>query len=140
MISAPDRRKRVELINQARESGVRLAPTCKTAGITARTYERWTKDGDVREDHRPMAMRPVPANKLTPEEEQQILDTCHRPEYTSLPPSQIVPQLADQGIYIASEASFYRVLHKADEQHHRGRSKKPRSVSPPKERCATGPD
>ncbi|MGO1357157.1 IS3 family transposase [Alkalibacterium gilvum] len=42
-----------------------------------------------------------------------------------MPPSQIVPMLADEGIYIASESTFYRVLHKYDEQHHRGRSQEP---------------
>jgi putative transposase len=38
-----------------------------------------------------------------------------------LPPSQIVPRLADQGRYLASEATFYRVLKAADQQHRRGR-------------------
>jgi transposase InsO family protein len=50
-----------------------------------------------------------------------------------------VPQLADQGEYIASESSFYRILREADEQHHRGRSKPPRApCSPPRHR-ADGP-
>ena len=51
-----------------------------------------------------------------------------------------MPKLADQGVYIASESSFYRVLHEADEQHHRGRSRKPRVSTPPKGYCATGPN
>ena len=34
-------------------------------------------------------------------------------------PSQIVPQLADEGVYLASESSFYRVLHAASQQQHR---------------------
>jgi putative transposase len=55
----------------------------------------------------------------------------------SLPPGQIVPILADKGTYIASESSFYRVLHQADEQHHRGRSRKPQSFNPPQGYCAT---
>jgi putative transposase len=84
--------------------------------------------------------RPEPANKLTPEERQCVLDICHQPEYASLPPGQIVPRLADQGTYIASESSFYRILHEADEQHHRGRSRQPQSFTPPQGYCATGPN
>jgi transposase InsO family protein len=110
------------------------------ANISVRTYQRWTADADVKADGRPGAERPEPANKLTPRERREILDCCHRPGYASLPPAQIVVRLADQGKYLASESSFYRILHQADEQHHRGRSQKPCKPSPPKGYCATGPN
>ena len=139
MISTPDRRKTVVLINKARHDGARLAPACQVAGISARTYQRWREDGTVKPDQRPRAQRPEPANKLSTEERQRVLAICHQPEYASLPPGQIVPRLADQGHYIASESSFYRILHEADEQHHRGRSRKPRAFNPPQGYCATGP-
>lgn len=51
-------------------------------------------------------------------------------EFVDLPPSQIVPKLADQSIYIASESSFYRVLREENMQHHRGRSKQPKRKLP----------
>jgi len=126
------------LINTARRDGARLAPACQVADISVRTYQRWTEDGKVKPDRRPTAQRPEPANKLTTAERQCVLDICHRPEYASLPPGQIVPRLADQGEYIASESSFYRVLHEADEQHHRGRNRKPQSFNPPQGYYATG--
>ncbi|EGV27535.1 Integrase catalytic region, partial [Thiorhodococcus drewsii AZ1] len=44
------------------------------------------------------------------------------PEFADRPPSQIVPTLADQGRYIASEASFYRVLRAHDQLAHRGKT------------------
>ncbi|AFP32172.1 hypothetical protein MRBBS_3236 [Marinobacter sp. BSs20148] len=47
-------------------------------------------------------------HQLTHAEEAAILDTCNEREYQSLPPSQIVPRLADKGLYLASEASFYQ--------------------------------
>lgn len=140
MISEPDRRKTIELIETARRDGARLIPACQVLRISARTYQRWTKTGSVSKDRRPDAIRPVPANKLTEQEKQRILDVCHQKGNASLPPSQIVPQLADQGQYIASESSFYRILHQADEQHHRGYSQKPRKIVPPKGFCATGPN
>jgi putative transposase len=140
MISIPDRRNTIKLIDKACCDGARLAPACQVVGISIRTYQRWTADGDGRPDARPTASRLEPANKLTTEERQRVLDICHQPEFASLPPGQIVPRLADQGQYVASESSFYRILHEADEQHHRGRSHKPRNVSPPKGYCATGPN
>jgi transposase InsO family protein len=140
MISTPDRRRIVKLIDNARRDGARLAPACKVARIDVRTYQRWTKDGKVKPDKRPLVSRPEPANKLTPEEKQNVLEVCHNPVYASMPPGQIVPLLADAGCYLASESSFYRILHEADEQHHRGRNAKPRRQSPPQGYCATGPN
>lgn len=140
MISIPDRRQTISLINEARCKGARLAESCQMAGISARTYQRWQKNGEIKSDGRPSAKRPNPMNKLTAEEVQRVLDICHQPEYASLPPGQIVPILADQGIYVASESSFYRILHEAGEQHHRGRSRKPQCSHPPQSHCATGPN
>ena len=53
---------------------------------------------------------------------------CNSPRFASLPPSQIVPTLADEGCYLASESTFYRELRKANQHHHRGRAHKPRQV------------
>ncbi|MGP9536328.1 IS3 family transposase, partial [Halomonas sp. AOP42-B2-16] len=103
MISTPDRQRAIALIEDARAQGARLDAACRELGITARTYQRWTRDGELREDQRPLVDRPVPANALTPAEEQEILDVCHRPEYASLPPEQIVVRLFDEEQrYVAS--------------------------------------
>lgn len=77
------------------------------------------------QDGRLDARRPAPTNKLTDEEKEEILAVTRRPEYKDLPPSQIVPSLADKGRYLASESSFYRVLHEHKQQNHRGKSKAP---------------
>jgi putative transposase len=92
----------VKLIFEARENGARLIPTCEVVGISVRTYERWCKEGNVAEDRRPLAIRKSPTNKLTEEEYQSVLEIVISPEYVDLPPAQIVPSLADAGIYIAS--------------------------------------
>ncbi len=54
-----------------------------------------------------------------------MLKIVNMPEFASLPPSQIVPILADRGEYICSESTFYRILRQERMQHHRGRSKPP---------------
>jgi len=140
MISAPDRQKAVELIDEARTAGARLKPACKVLGMTARTYQRWTKGGQVQADRRPEACRPRPAHALDEQERKEILDVCNAPEHASLPPGQIVPKLADEGCYLASESTFYRVMRAEDQQHHRGRAKKPAPGRPPTTHCATGPN
>ena len=74
------------------------------------------------EDQRPIAERPTPANKISMEERQQILNACSDEKYAGMPPCEIVPALADEGVYIASESTFYRVLREEKMQNHRGRA------------------
>jgi putative transposase len=128
------------LINEAVHAGARSRSACAELCLSLRTYHRWQDGGGIKTDGRPHAVRPVPAHKLSDEERERILQTCHQPEYASLPPSQIVPALADQGVYLASESSFYRVLRDADEQHHRGRSQSPQVRRPLTTHCATRSD
>lgn len=129
----------VEDIAKAREQGARLESACEVVGICLRTYRRWTEGGEVKADGRPQAVRPLPANRLSDEERAQVLQVCNEPRFASLPPSQIVPRLADEGRYLASESSFYRVLHAAGQQHHRGRAAAP-SRKAPTSHEATGPN
>ena len=49
------------------------------------------------------------------------------------------PKLADQGRYLASEASFYRILRSHGQHHHRGRSKSPVRRKPPTSYKASAP-
>lgn len=73
-----------------------------------------------------------PHNKLSEAERQQILDICNTPEYADLPPNIIVPMLADEGIYIASESTFYRVLKANNQLGKRTRNQAGTSPSRPK--------
>jgi transposase InsO family protein len=138
MTSTLDRQHALELVNEARASGARLKSACAELGIGVNTYRRWSHD---LEDKRPSADRPTPAHALSEAERQAILDACHRPDFASLPPAQIVTRLLDEeGTYIASESSFYRVLRAANEQHHRGRAAPPRAPGPPPRHMADGPN
>ena len=82
-------------------------------------------------DKRSEANKPEPKNKLTQAEREAILDVCNSAEYANLPPSQIVPSLLDDGIYIASTSTFYRTLKQAGQLAHRGRSKARKKVRKP---------
>lgn len=110
MIDSSNRALAVELIREANRNGARLAKACEEINISVRTYERWIADGGVKIDQRPLAKRPTPKNKLSQEEKAEIITIVKQEEYVDLPPTQIVPKLADQGTYLASESTFYRVL------------------------------
>jgi putative transposase len=59
--------------------------------------------------------------------------------FASTPPARIVPALADEGVYVASEASFHRVLRDHGQMQPRGRARPPRTVGPPSTHVATAP-
>lgn len=140
MTSPAERQKLVDYVKAAVSAGARKAQACQEVGLTLRTVQRWTEGGVLRVDRRPGALRPAPANKLTPAERERIQALCHEPQFASLPPGQIVPKLADRGEYIASESSFYRVLQAAGQLHHRGRAQAPRPAKPPTTHVAEGPN
>ena len=120
----------IVLIDEAVASGARQRKACEVLGLTSRTLRRW-RCADSLQDQRKGAPRTCP-HALTGEEKQTIVATCNLPQYQSLPPCQIVPRLADEGVWQGSESSFYRVLAEYDQCHRRGRAKAPRNVAKPK--------
>jgi putative transposase len=130
-----DRNDIITLITEARNGGARQSEACKIIGISAKTLQRWLQS-DNHQDGRPDAQH-EPVNKLTELELQRMLSVSNEPEYVDLPPSKIVPALADKGIYIASEASFYRLLNAKAQLIHRQKSKPTRQIKKPKSLVAT---
>ena len=141
MIRLEDRQTLVAHIDVARAAGARLNLACDLAGIDERTFQRWKAgEGLQRGDGRPLAERATPAHALTESERTEILALVNEPRYADLPPARIVPALADEGRYIASESSFYRVLREAKQLRHRGRAQAPTAAArPPTTHLATGP-
>lgn len=129
----------LELVDEAVSNGAKYQSACDVIGIAASTLRRWrpASQGAVREDGRPTAIRPTPARRLSDKEKQRLVDTCNQPEFASLPPSQIVPALADQGQYIGSESTLYRELKKAGQLAPRGRAKARQKPKPPTTHRAT---
>jgi len=107
-----------------------------------RTLQRWKPSGatGVIADQRPSAPRPMQQNQLSVQERQNILQICNTERFAQMPPSQIVPKLADDGIYLASESTFYRVLKKASQGNHRGRSREASAYARPKAHTAKKPN
>ena len=98
----------LDLVADAVAAGARQQRACAVIGMNARTLQRWRSDPTVG-DRRPARVQ-QPINKLDDLERQHIVAVANSAEFGHLPPSQIVPRLADQGRYLASESTFYRVL------------------------------
>ena len=116
------------LIEEAQASGARKSKACELVGVSLRTVERWEKeDGLV--DKRAAAKR-FPRNKLRAEERQKVLEIANNKKYQNMPPCKIVPQLADEGCYIASESTFYRILREENQLTHRLPSRPAKHAKP----------
>ena len=124
MISLPQRQQIVQWVDEASVAGARRHKACELLGITARALQRWRQSGELGSAGRTDRAY-EPQNKLSDAEREQILAVANSAEFADLPPSQIVPRLADQGRYLASESSFYRILRAQGQQHHRGRARQP---------------
>ena len=117
MITADQRAQAIRLITDACVAGAVKYQACELLGIAMRTVERWEKD-DGLNDKRKQALH-FPANKLTDAERGMVLTIANSKEYQNLPPCKIVPMLADEGLYVASESTFYRVLRAENQLKHR---------------------
>lgn len=133
-----ERAEIIEFINEARSSGARQTKACEVIGISAKTLQRWEQP-DNEQDGR-IEAKHEPKNKLSELERQRVLKVANDAEFAHLAPTQIVPKLADQGRYIASESSFYRILNDHHQLKHRDKNKPARKVTKPEAFTATAPN
>jgi putative transposase len=140
MIGLEDRQTLVLNIELAHAAAARLRPASEVTGLSVRTFQRWqANDGLAVGDRRPKTLRPVPTHALTEAERARILAIAIEPRFADQPPARIVPALADEGVYIASESSFQRVLRAHGQDAHRGRSWAPQPHRAPTTHVATAP-
>ncbi len=139
MIALPERRHVVTLLSEAKLAGARQQPACAVLGLSVRTVQRWQRENEVMGDRRG-ALRVEPANKLSTDERNALLAVANSAEFGHLPPSQIVPRLADRGKYLASESTFYRVLRANYQLTHRRVDRAAQQRHKPRALCATEPN
>ena len=136
LIRGEDRQQALELIGQACRSGCRKHLACEALGLSLRTVQRWESQG-VKDQRK--GSRARPANALTASERAQAMALLNSPVYQDLTPHQIVPRLADQGVYVACESTLYRLLREAKMNAHRQASH-PARHSRPKSHVAYQPN
>jgi putative transposase len=142
MTCPQQRRTLLALIDDACKAGARLERACAQIGLSARTVQRWLRPEGQDGDRRVAGLheRPEPANKLSEAERRAAMAVLNGEEFKNLPPSQIVPRLADQGRYVCSESTLYRLLHQAGQMTHRRLERVPHKRSKPRALTATQPD
>lgn len=121
------------LITQHAPLGIRAC--CRAVGLARATYYRTRTPSVVRA----RAPRATPARALTAAEQQQVLDILHAPRFVDLAPGQVYATLLDEGRYLCSERTMYRVLAAAGETQAR-RAQRPHPVYATPELLATAPN
>jgi len=118
--------------------GVRAA--CEAVGAAQAGYYRCHRTS-------PAPARPVPVphrdraqpRALSAAEQQAILDHLHSDRFADLAPAEVWAILLDEGIYLGSVSTFYRLLRRAGEsQERRAQATHPATVKP--ELVATEPN
>lgn len=138
MTDIEERQDFIELIVEAIESGARKSKACEVLDIPVRTVERWEKNNNIGDKRR--VVKNIPPNKLSDEDREEIERICCSDRFKDLSPNVIVPILAEEGVYIASEKTFYRVLGDKSLLAHRSESSPSKKRNKPEELKATGPD
>jgi putative transposase len=80
-----------------------VARLCAALVLPRATYYR-------RLNARPPRLRSKPASALSPTERQAVLDVLHEPRFADLAPAEVYARLLDEGRYLCSERTMYRVL------------------------------
>jgi putative transposase len=126
------------VVDEAMAAGASQQSACATIGMSERTLQRW-RTNPLQGDRRPSRVQ-RPKNQLSELERERVLAIANSAEFGQLSPSQIVPRLADQGSYVASESSFYRVLRAASQLKHRSAVRPTAERAKPRALSATGPN
>ena len=137
MTTLAERGQIILLVSEAVTSGARQTRACSIISLSQRTLQRWQLD-PLCGDQRPARVQ-EPKNRLSELERKRLLSVVNSDEFGSLPPSQIVPRLADRGQYIASESTIYRVLKAEDQLVHRGATRPSQKRHKPRAYVATKP-
>jgi len=122
------RREIIELVNAAVAAGATMKSACDFLGVSERNVQRWRKSPDEEDGRRNNRFRTC--NALSAQERERIVSVCCAPDFRDLSPRQIVPILAENGEYIASESTIYRILGALGLLVHRSRSKAPERKRP----------
>lgn len=127
----------MDLVQEAESSGASRTASCEILALSIRRLERWEKNPEIEDQRRGPTLKA--AHALTEEEKKMIIEVSGRTQYRDLSPWQIVAKMADLGVYIASESSFYRVLKAKNLLSHRSKAQ-PGSRKKPMHLIAKNPN
>lgn len=88
-------------------------PACRALSVSRATFYRRLEDSTGPEDA--AKPRPTPTRALSPEERQAVIDVLHSERFWDASPRQVWAVLLDEGVYICSPRTMYRILAEAGE-------------------------
>lgn len=97
------------------EPVVGTAPACRAVGVARSTLYRWRRPPEPRSPK----PRPKPARTLSVEEREAVLEVLHSERFVDCSPAQVWATLLDEGRYLASERTMYRILAEQGESRER---------------------
>ena len=126
------------VIELAPQIGVRAA--CQAVGDAQAGYYRRHRISPAPAPPTPTLQRDRSQPRaLTEHEQRTILDVLHSPRFVDVAPAEVWATLLDEGVYLASISTFYRLLRRVGENRERRRqATHPASVKP--ELVATAPN
>jgi transposase InsO family protein len=130
----------IELLREGISRGASAKAIAGLFGLATRTLRRWglmIRSEGLSGDRRKGVHRYV-AHRFSREEREIVLETVIDSRFADLTPSQIVAILAEEGLYVGSESTIYRILRQEGLLNHRGRSRPPREPREPPVLEATG--
>jgi putative transposase len=139
MTDSEQRKNILTLLDEAQKSGARLVLACAQIGLSKRTNQHWREAKNQGIDRRTLRHH-SPPNKLSESELSHLLAVANSPEYGHLPPSQIIPRLADNGLFLASESTLYRALRAAGQLTHRRLERPAQERAKPRHISVFAPD
>ena len=100
-------RTRAALLMAAQPLGVQVgvAPACRALGVSRATFYRRQRSAPGHQQP-----RPTPARALCEAEREQVLDVLAGPRFVDRAPAEVVATLLDEGHYLCSERTMYRIL------------------------------
>ena len=84
---------------------VGVAPACQALGLSRATFYRRQRSTPGHQQP-----RPTPARALCEAEREQVLDVLACPRFVDRAPAEVVATLLDDGHYLCSERTMYRIL------------------------------
>jgi putative transposase len=118
------------------QAALGVAPVCQALAVPRASYYRWRHP--LAQEAGPVRPRRVP-RALPAAERTQVLALLHDARFVDLPPAEVYATLLDEGKYVCSIRTMYRILQEHAEVRERRRQlRHPRAQAP--ELLATGPN
>ena len=107
---------------------VGVAPACRALGVARASVYRHRTPPLPRRD----AARRRSPRALAPEERAQVLATLHEDRFVDQAPAAVYANLLEEGRYLCSQRTMYRLLHGAGEVRDRRRQRRHPRAEPPR--------